>query len=420
MRRSAVGQEHIQEQGAELALDPRFPEANGVTPQEIAPAALYRVVDELAAQRFNGYLQLGGMNALVETGGVILLRDGALLAARTTVADGARALTQLLTPRDTAPLLYAAHTLNGDTALALAATFHAPQLTQPMGNDSGEVAILLRELTGVQHSGVIHIGARGARPHTPLWARILLHKGKILGVYGAQDRYPKASLAEVTTVLAASNPQLALFTLPSTLIPLSLPPRAAAPPTDRAAASAGATPARDELLETDLVWFMSRFERAFGRLKERREPQADLLRAFGELANELAGFVAGIQGAENDQLATRAVVEAELQRARMGGNALPDLKLGKAGLDAIAVSRGYRGVPASQRGRGGLLQACQQRHADADRATAGTADRGIPRSGRCGAVARGGGNPPARDTRRPGAVGVASRSRDGGAADPGR
>jgi len=343
MRRSAVGQEHIQEQGAELALDPRFPEANGVTPQEIAPAALYRVVDELAAQRFNGYLQLGGMNALVETGGVILLRDGALLAARTTVADGARALTQLLTPRDTAPLLYAAHTLNGDTALALAATFHAPQLTQPMGNDSGEVAMLLRELTGVQHSGVIHIGARGARPHTPLWARILLHKGKILGVYGAQDRYPKASLAEVTTVLAASNPQLALFTLPSTLIPLSLPTRAAAPPTDRAAAGAGATPARDELLETDLVWFMSRFERAFGRLKERREPQADLLRAFGELANELAGFVAGIQGAENDQLATRAVVEVELQRARMGGNALPDLKLGKAGLDAVAVSRGYGG-----------------------------------------------------------------------------
>lgn len=345
MRRSAVGQEHIQEQGAELALDPRFPEANGVTPQEIAPAALYRVVDELAAQRFNGYLQLGGMNALVETGGVILLRDGALLAARTTVADGAHALTQLLTPQDTAPLLYAAHTLNGDTALALAATFHAPQLTQPMGNDSGEVAMLLRELTGVQHSGVIHIGARGARPHTSLWARILLHKGKILGVYGAQDRYPKASLAEVTTVLAATSPQLSLYALPQTLTPLPLPPRAviALPATMEIATNAGATAVRDELLETDLVWFMSRFERAFGRLKERREPQADLLRAFGELTNELAGFVAGIQGAENDQLATRAVVEAELQRARMGGNALPDLKLGKTGLDAVAVSRGYGG-----------------------------------------------------------------------------
>ena len=343
MRRSAIGQEYSQEQGADLALDPCFPEATGAAPQEATPAALYKVVDELAVQRFNGYLHLGGTNGLTDTGGVMLMRDGALLAARTTSADGAHALTQLLTSQESAPLLYATHLLNEKLAMALAATFYPPQLTQPMGSDSAEVAMLLRQLTGVRHSGVIHIGAHGPRAHTPLWVRILLHKGEILGVYSAQDRFPKASLAEVATVLAASNPQLSLYALPQTLTPLPLPQRAATTTPARAerAANDGATPARDELLETDLVWFMSRFERAFGRLKERREPQADLLRAFGELTNELAGFVAGLTGEGAKGATTRVVIEAEIRRAQAGGNTMADLKLGKAGLDAVAVSRGY-------------------------------------------------------------------------------
>ncbi len=344
-RRSAVGQEQQQEQGAELALDPRFPEATGVTPQETTPAARYKFVDELAAQRFNGYVQLGGMNALVETAGVILLRDGALLAARTTVADGKRALGQLLTSRESGPLSCAIHPLNEKLALALAATFYAPQLTQSMGRDSAEVALLLRQLTGVRHSGVVHIGVREPRAHPPLWVRILLDKGEILGVYSAQDRFPKASLAEVATVLAAGAPQLSLYALPQTLTPLPLPQCAiVAPPAKMERGdSVGATPARDEILETDLVWFMSRFERAFGRLKERREPQADLLRAFGELTNELAGFVGGIAGGPPDQATARAVLAAELRRAQTNGNAMPDLKLGKVGLDAVAVARGHGG-----------------------------------------------------------------------------
>jgi hypothetical protein len=191
----------------------------------------------------------------------------------------------------------------------------------------------------------VHSGARGPRAHTPLWVRVLLYKGEILGVYSAQDRFPKASLAEVATVLTAANPQLSLYALPQTLTPLPLPQRAAiAPPVGpEHTANVGATPARDELLETDLIWFMSRFERAFGRLKERREPQGDLLRAFGELTNELAGFVAGIQGGPSGQTAARAIIEAEIKRAQAGGNAMADLKLGKAGLDAVAVSRGYGG-----------------------------------------------------------------------------
>lgn len=342
LRRSAAGQEQQHEQGADLALDPRFPEASGVMPHEIAPVALHAMVTELVGQRFSGYLHLSGGHAPLETGGVILLHDGTPIGARTTSADGAHALMQLLVAEDDTPFLCAAHPLNGEATLALAATFQAPQLTQPIGNDSGEVAMLLRELTGVRHSGVIHIGARGARPHPPLWSRILLYQGKILGVYGAQDRYPKASLAEVAPVLAAANPQLSLFALPAALVPLSLPPRAAARPTAAAEAQAGATPARDELLETDLVWFMSRFERAFGRLKERRDPQADLLRAFGELTNELASFVAGLAGEQaNQQAATRVVIEAEIKRAQAGGNAMADLKLGKAGLDAVAVARGF-------------------------------------------------------------------------------
>jgi len=347
MRRGAAGQEQHQEQGAELALDPHFPEAHGVTPQEITPAALYTVVDELAAQRFNGYLQLGGMHALLESGGVILLRDGAILAARTTSADGPHALAQLLANQERDLLLCATHPLNGKLALALAATFYAPQLTQPMGGDSTEVALLLRQLTAVHHSGVIHIGAREPRAHTPLWVRILLYKGEILGVYSAQDRFPKASLAGMATVLAATDPQLSLYALPQSFTPLPLPQRArGAPMADmEVAANAGATPARDELLETDLVWFMSRFERAFGRLKERREPQADLLRAFGELTNELAGFVASLPTGQTNSAATRMVVEAEIKRAEASGNPMPDLKLGKAGLDAIAVSRGYSGYP---------------------------------------------------------------------------
>jgi hypothetical protein len=86
---------------------------------------------------------------------------------------------------------------------------------------------------------------------------------------------------------------------------------------------------------------MSRFERAFGRLKDRRDPQADLLRAFGELANELAGFVAALPTGSATPGEAQGVVAAELARGRAAGAVTTDLKLGKAGVDAAAIAKGY-------------------------------------------------------------------------------
>ena len=99
------------------------------------------------------------------------------------------------------------------------------------------------------------------------------------------------------------------------------------------------------MLETDLIWFMSRFERAFGRLKDRREPQADLLRAFGELTNELSGFVAALANGTSTPAAMQGVIAAELTRARAAGVVTTDFKLGKAGLDATALAKGYGAHP---------------------------------------------------------------------------
>jgi hypothetical protein len=196
----------------------------------------------------------------------------------------------------------------------------------------------------VRHSGTVQISASSARRGS-LWVRILMHEGKFLGVYSINDRKLKPSLADVNDILTEAAPQLTLFAIQRIPAPLTLPVAAPPPVASQNTQTNSANAARDEMLETDLVWFLSRFERAFGRLKDRREPQADLLRAFGELTNELAGFVAALgQGASRGN-ANYEVVAAELNRARASGVITVDLKLGKAGIDAVGVAKQYGALP---------------------------------------------------------------------------
>jgi hypothetical protein len=236
------------------------------------------------------------------------------------------------------------HALPEGAVFALASTFLQPQLSQPMGTDGGEVALLLRDLAGVRHSGTVQISASNARRGS-LWVRILMHEGKFLGVYSVADRKLKPSLADVNDILTEAAPQLTLFAIQSIPAPLTLPVVSSRSSASPAGATNAANAARDELLETDLIWFLSRFERAFGRLKDRREPQADLLRAFGELMNELAGFVAALQHGPSRGNATYEVVAAELNRARASGVITVDLKLGKSGIDAVGVAKQYGALP---------------------------------------------------------------------------
>jgi hypothetical protein len=303
-------------------------------------------IEGLAGQRFSGYLQFGQATRASGTQGVILLHAGHPINARATGTEGAAALAQLLAADGAPDVFCATHALSDGASLALASTFRAPQLTQPMGDDGGEVAVLLRDLASVRHSGTVQISAFGTRTAGTVWVRILMHEGKFLGVYSGGDRQLKASLADVGGILAEATPQMTLFSIQGVPPTLAFPASAPAMPAPGTNGSIpGATPARDELLETDLVWFMSRFERAFGRLKERREPQADLLRAFGELTNELAGFVAALQGGTASPAAAHGVVAAELTRARAAGIVTADLKLGKSGLDAVAIAKGYGALP---------------------------------------------------------------------------
>lgn len=347
MRRSAAGQgQHQEPSGLDLSGDPRFPEAPGATATTVPVAELRARLDSLTGQRFSGYLQFGQATRASSTQGVILLHAGRPINARAAGSEGAAALAHLLAADGASDVFCATHALSDGASLALASTFRPPQLTQPMGDDGGEVAVLLRDLAAVRHSGTVQISAFGTRTAGTVWVRILMHEGKFLGVYSGGDRQLKASLADVGGVLAEATPQMTLFSIqgvpPALPFPASLP---AVPAPSANGALPGATPARDELLETDLVWFMSRFERAFGRLKERREPQADLLRAFGELTNELAGFVAALQNGASSPAAAHGVVAAELTRARAAGIVTVDLKLGKSGLDAVAVAKGYGALP---------------------------------------------------------------------------
>ena len=346
MRRGAPGQLQRQELGGhDLAADPRFPEVAGAGAVAVPIVELRARLEALGDQRFNGYLALGQGARIGGAQGVLLLHEGSPIYARVGAADGLNALTQVLTPNGAPDTHLATHALTKEATLALAATFLAPQHTQPMGSDSGEVALLLRDLTGVRHSGVVQIHAYSARSGGAVWARILMYGGKILGVYSGADRQLKASLVDLGAVLAEQAPQLVLFSIQEIPAALPLPLEVPNTPQSVGQPAAGATPARDEVLETDLVWFMSRFERAFGRLKERREPQADLLRAFGELNNELASFVAAMPTGAAMPAAAQGVVAAELTRARTAGAVTTDFKLGKAGLDAIGLAKGYGALP---------------------------------------------------------------------------
>lgn len=342
MRRGGSGQLPRQDySGLDLVADPRFPEVVGVNILAVPSGELRSRLDSLAEQQFNGYWQLGQAARLGGGQGVVLFHEGRPIHARVNTADGAAALGQLLAAQGGGEAIVSAHPLNREIALALASTFLAPQSTQPLGSDAGEVALLLRDLAGIRHSGVVQVGAHSLHLGTPVWARVVMFEGKILGVYSSSDRHLKASLADVSGVLVESTPQLHLFALQ--MAPAALPlPQEEVPQQERVP---GATPARDELLETDLIWFMSRFERAFGRLKERRDPEADLLRAFGELANELAGFVAALPSGAATPAEAQKVIAAELARGRAGGVLTTEFKLGKAGLDAAAIAKGYNAQP---------------------------------------------------------------------------
>ncbi|MGN6360648.1 MAG: hypothetical protein ACTHNK_09680 [Thermomicrobiales bacterium] len=351
IRRGAAGANAGVGQGAEAGAadataELRFPESPGVTPVFWPLAEVRQRVVELGGRHFTGYLTLrrGGRGNVTE--GVVLFQAGRPVGARAGVVYAGAALSRLVATEGAGEAQCAMHTLNDGVTLALLSTFHPPQLTQPMGADGGEVALLLRDLAGVRHSGVVQISATDA-PGLPLWVRIIMYEGKFLGVYSGGDRRLKPSLADVNTVLTEATPQLTLFATQGAPQPLVLPEPARATLVQPAPAPVpGASPERDELLETDLVWFLSRFERAFGRLKDRRDPHADLLRAFGELTNEIASFVAALHRGENASAAeAQAVVANELARARVAGALGVDLRLGKAGLDAVAVAKAFTAFP---------------------------------------------------------------------------
>jgi hypothetical protein len=325
--------------------DLRFPETAIAAATPWPSAEIRARVESTAGQRFTGYLGVRRLPNVGAPDGLLLFYAGQLIAARFNGADGGAALGQLLTAGGAGDIACATHALPEGAVFALASTFLAPQLSQPMGTDGGEVALLLRDLAGVRHSGTVQISANSARRGS-LWVRILMHEGKFLGVFSVNDRKLKPSLADVNDILTEAAPQLTLYSIQSIPTPLTLPVGApASVATGSAAPVSSANAARDEMLETDLIWFLSRFERAFGRLKDRREPQSDLLRAFGELTNELAGFVAALgQGASRGN-ATYEVVAAELNRARATGVITVDLKLGKAGIDAVGVAKQYSALP---------------------------------------------------------------------------
>ena len=142
--------------------DVRFPEVAGAT-VAIWPAAEVRArVEAVAAQRFTGYLGLQRASNGGGPEGLLLFHAGQLIAARFGQTDGSAALAQLLAP-GSGETICATHALAEGIVLALTSTFLPPQHAQPMGGDGGEVALLLRDLAGVRHSGTVQISAVSTR-----------------------------------------------------------------------------------------------------------------------------------------------------------------------------------------------------------------------------------------------------------------
>jgi hypothetical protein len=254
-----------------------------------APAQRATPGEHLAAlqrQRLSGYALFTG----ARSGGAALLQEGAPVRARwgsdsrEELADGP-ALQALL--RSAEPAVAWAQPLADDLLPAVGALFTAPQTRGRLeANPVEQFKELLRALAVLRQTGGVEVVTPGG------WARALLVQGRVVGSYGAGDDLLRPTLAPCAAALQPGCEVLVYAAPADEFAPLALPePEGSAE--------------RDEKIETDLVWLLSRHERVFTRVRERGARPGELFRALAALFSEFAVWHAAVAGPGAPDLAGR-------------------------------------------------------------------------------------------------------------------
>jgi len=314
-------------------------------PRELQPPvdALPAVLDWLADEGFHGVV---GVHSSVHEL-TLLLVEGAVVGASLQASTGLRGLQGAAALRGlidragpgaaTRARLIA---LERPQVECLTATLD-PQPATRVLSGADQLREVLRELAAVGHHGVadLVVGQR--------WGRTLFHHGRLLGAYHSdpESRAVAPSLAALGRLAASGQGTVYVRTVPSGTLPRLHWPTAPTPAS--AAAPEPAAPrdsARDERIETNLLWLLSHVERDRDRAQHASDAEARVLPVLAQFTNAMYSFAGQLaassqRGAEPPRLS--AVVEAWSSKVPL----LAELEWRSGEIDAAALGRRYRSLP---------------------------------------------------------------------------
>jgi hypothetical protein len=329
-------------------------------PRELQPPvdAIATMLDWLADEGFHGIVVVqSGVHELA-----LLLIEGAVVGASLQASTGLRPLHGAAALRG---LLDRAGPAASSRARLLAlprpqvecltATLD-PQPTTRTLNGAEQLREVLRELAGVGHHGVadLIVGQR--------WGRTLFHHGRLLGAYHSDidSRAVAPSLATLGRLVTAGPATLYVRTVPGGTLPrLHWPTATSAAPAEAAAASEGegadegaartqaaarTDPARDERVETNLLWLLSHVERDRDRAEHASDREARVLAVLAQFTNAMYSFATQLAASSRRPTEPpRLPAVAEAWRARVP--LVAELEWRRGEIDAAALGRRYQTLP---------------------------------------------------------------------------
>ncbi len=314
-------------------------------PRELQPAvdALPTVLDWLADEGFHGVVVVqSGVHELA-----LLLVEGVVIGASLQAASGQRGLHGAAALRGLidragpgAPTRARLIALERTQVECLTATLDPQPTVRPLAG-ADQLRDVLRELAAVGHHGVadLIVGQR--------WGRTLFHRGRLLGAYHSEldSRAIAPSLAALGRLATSGQGVLYVRTVPGGPLPrLHWPATTTAPAAPATAAAPPQDSARDERIETNLLWLLSHVERDRDRAQQAAEAEPRVLAVLAQFTNAMYTFAGQLAaGSQRGAEAPRLAEVAETWSAR--APLVAELEWRSGAIDAAALGRRYRSLP---------------------------------------------------------------------------
>lgn len=307
------------------------------------------VLGWLAAQHFDGALVLH--HSPYEL--VLLVLDGAVIGASFRSAIGGQVLVgpdapRALVERTGAAARSTARLLPFPRPLAetLSAALDPQPVVRPL-EGTEQLRTALRDVAARNHHGVVDliVGER--------WGRTLFHHGRLLGAYHYDNPVVAPSLAALGR-LASSGP--------GTLVVRRVPPRppaplqwplapraAAAPGSDNGALAtpaeppAATDPARDEQIESNLLWLLSHVDKDRDRAAQSAEPAPRTLQVLALFTNAMFAFTTHLAPTSRQRVVVPRLADV-VAMLRPRYPLLAELEFRKEEIDAAALARRYKAL----------------------------------------------------------------------------